>query len=433
MDTCGATKTKIMKIRDLYSKAETEKQSRWLLALSIIAPTILLIFVTSIAIYIASTAIHNKEKRQLDTISEAVAVLAFWDEETSVAETVSGCKVFYYNKKLDVINPEEGFAVKYTNQLEGTEVKVAEKQYLVRCGDIKMGNSQDLWYYIIYLDITADNKTINNVIWLSVAVFIVAFIVLFAVTYVLVQKQMSVYENSINRNNRLVSDISHEFNTPLAIIKSSMAQVLAKPEEKVEDISESLVTVTHEAGRLSRMVKDMLVLSRSDNERLIVEKKDCDITAIIKEVVEPFQMMCELEDKEMVIDLEDGVLSRTDEDKLRQSLIILLDNATKYTKEGESVSIRLYSTFSKFVIEVADTGDGVSDAELQNIFERFYRTDTSRTQETGGSGLGLSIVKAIMSALKGKVYASHNYPKGLKIILEFPKEKFTQILQTEKE
>ncbi len=112
-------------------------------------------------------------------------------------------------------------------------------------------------------------------------------------------------------------------------------------------------------------------------------------------------------------------------------IALTIDNATKYTKEGESITVRLYSTFTRFVIEVADTGDGVSDAELQNIFERFYRTDTSRTQETGGSGLGLSIVKAIMSALKGKVYASHNYPKGLKIVLEFPKEKFTQILQSE--
>ena len=109
-----------------------------------------------------------------------------------------------------------------------------------------------------------------------------------------------------------------------------------------------------------------------------------------------------------------------------------MDNATKYTKEGESITVTLYSTFSKYVIEVADTGDGVSDTELQNIFERFYRTDTSRTAETGGSGLGLSIVKAIMAALKGRVYASHNDPKGLRIDLEFPKEKFTQILQNEK-
>ncbi len=314
-----------MKIKDLYSKAETEKQSRLLLALSIIAPTILLIFVTSIAIYITSVAIHNKENRQLDTITEAVERLAFWDEESSVAETVSGCKVFYYNSKRDVVNPEEGFAPTYNPNLNDTDAKIADKSYLIRCGDIKMGNDQDLYWYIVYLDTTADNKTINNVIWSAVGVFVVAFIVLFAVTYALVQLQIGVYEKAINRNNRLVSDISHEFNTPLAIIKSSMAQILAKPDEKVENVSESLVTVTHEAGRLSRMVKDMLVLSRSDNERLVVEKTDCDVTSTIKEVVEPFQMMCELENKALIVDLEEGLKSRTDEDKLKQALIILLD------------------------------------------------------------------------------------------------------------
>ena len=131
----------------------------------------------------------------------------------------------------------------------------------------------------------------------------------------------------------------------------------------------------------------------------------------------------------MDIDIEEGILSRTDEDKLRQAIIILLDNATKYTREGEGVSVSLYTTFSKFVVEVADTGDGVDPSELQNIFERFYRVDKSRTSETGGSGLGLSIVKAIMIALKGKVYASINDPKGLRVVLEFPREKFTQNLQ----
>ena len=176
----------------------------------------------------------------------------------------------------------------------------------------------------------------------------------------------------------------------------------------------------------------MLVLSRSDNERMIIEKTNCDITAIVKEVVEPFQMMCELSNKEMILEIEEEVNSRTDADKLRQALIILLDNATKYTKEGESITVSLYTTFSKYILEVADTGDGVPDKDLQNIFERFYRTDKSRTSETGGSGLGLSIVKAIMIALKGKVYAMHNDPKGLRIVLEFQKEKFTQNLQSEK-
>ena len=212
-----------------------------------------------------------------------------------------------------------------------------------------------------------------------------------------------------------------------------MAQIMAAPEEKVEDISEPLVTVTHEAGRLSRMVKDMLVLSRSDNERIIIEKKNCDVSAIVAETVEPFQMMCELDNKEMILDIAENVKSRTDEDKLRQALIILLDNATKYTKPGETISVRLYTTLTRFVLEVADTGDGVPQSELKNIFERFYRTDKSRNSSTGGSGLGLSIVKAIMIALKGRVYAAVNYPKGLKVLLEFPKEKFTQNLQKESE
>ena len=420
-----------MKIKDTYGKVATERKSKQLLALSIIAPTILLIFLTLVTIYVTKGVFETKQSRQLDVIGEAVAACAFWDDNTGVAQAVSSCKVFYYDNTGKVVNGDdtEGiFAQNYSAALNNTQEKYSGNTYRIKADKMK-GNSHGLYYYIVYLDITQDLKTITTTVWTSIGALAIAIVVLVAVTYVLVMMQMRTYENSINRNNQLVSDISHEFNTPLAIIKSSMQQVLAAPESKIEDESDSLVAVTHEAGRLSRMVKDMLVLSRSDNQRLIIEKSNCDVTAIVKEVVEPFQMMCELDGKTMEIDIEEDVKSRTDEDKLRQAIIILLDNATKYTREGEGVSVSLYTTFSKFVVEVADTGDGVDPSELQNIFERFYRIDKSRTSETGGSGLGLSIVKAIMIALKGKVYASINDPKGLRVVLEFPREKFTQNLQ----
>ncbi|MCR4874232.1 MAG: HAMP domain-containing histidine kinase [Clostridia bacterium] len=420
-----------MKIKDTYGKVATERKSKQLLALSIIAPTILLIFLTLVTIYVTKGVFTTKQNRQLDVIGEAVAACAFLDDKTGVAQAVSSCKVFYYDNTGRVVNGDdtEGmFAETYSAALNNTQEKLGGLIYKIKADTMK-GNGHGLYYYIVYLDITQDNKTISTTIWTSIGALAIAIVVLVAVTYVLVMLQMRTYENSINRNNQLVSDISHEFNTPLAIIKSSMQQVLAAPESKIEDESDSLVAVTHEAGRLSRMVKDMLVLSRSDNQRLIIEKSNCDISAIVKEVVEPFQMMCELDGKTMDIDIEEGIKSRTDEDKLRQAIIILLDNATKYTREGEGVSVSLYTTFSKFIVEVADTGDGVDPSELQNIFERFYRVDKSRTSETGGSGLGLSIVKAIMIALKGKVYASINDPKGLRVVLEFPREKFTQNLQ----
>ena len=429
-----------MKINDLYSRAETEKQSRRLLAISIIAPTILLIMVVVMAVFTATNAIKSKQTRQLDVLSETAAAGRLWDQDKERPQNLSavGSKVFYYQRYdsergvYPARTPiDEGFAQVYDASLNNAQVEINGITYVCKTGDVA-GNSYGLYKYIVYLDIQEDIRTTQTFIWTSVLIFVMAFIILFAVTYALVMLQMRVYERSLNRNNRLISDISHEFNTPLAIIKSSMAQVLAEPDAKIEDKSESLVTVTHEAGRLSRMVKDMLVLSRSDNERLIIEKSNCDITAIVKEVVEPFQMMCELSNKEMFLELEEEIKSRTDADKLRQALIILLDNATKYTKEGESITVSLYSTFGKYVIEVADTGDGVPEKDLQNIFERFYRTDKSRTSETGGSGLGLSIVKAIMIALKGKVYAMQNDPKGLRIVLEFQKEKFTQNLQSEK-
>ena len=304
-----------MKINDTYSRKETEKRSRILLALSIIAPTILLVILTILNVIVSTNTIKAKQERQLDTIAEAVRVLAFWDEETGVAETVSACKVIYYTQDGSAKNIEPGFAEKYDISVNNVEVRVDGKDYKCRAGKMA-SNGDGLYNYVVYMDITSDNVNISRIIWMSAVILAVAFFVLLGMMHGLVNMQMKIYEKSINRNNQLVSDISHEFNTPLAIIKSSMAKIMAEPEEKVENVSESLVTVTHEAGRLSRMVKDMLVLSRSDNERLIVEKTNCDITAIVKEVVEPFEMMCELDHKKMIVDIEEGVAFRVDEDKV---------------------------------------------------------------------------------------------------------------------
>ena len=113
-----------MKINDLYSRVETEKQSRRLLALSIIAPTILLLLVVLMAIFSSRGTILTKQAKQLDVISEAVSNFKFWDEKTGVAEAVSGCKVVYYDKEGHAVNAEAGFPVQYDASLNNVEIKM---------------------------------------------------------------------------------------------------------------------------------------------------------------------------------------------------------------------------------------------------------------------------------------------------------------------
>ncbi len=101
-------------------------------------------------------------------------------------------------------------------------------------------------------------------------------------------------------------------------------------------------------------------------------------------------------------------------------MIILLDNAIKYTEENDKIEIKTYSKDNKCVIEVKDTGIGISDEGLKRIFERFYREDRARNRETGGTGLGLSIANVIVSEHNGTIKVSHNIPKGTVFTIRLP-------------
>lgn len=411
-----------------YGKKEVEKKSRNLLIVSLLTQSILLIIITVLVVSFVSINTEKGINEQLDLVYASAKEGLFLDNHINPAVLFPDCTIVYYYDNGKNINAKPGFAEYYDPLLDGQDVTVDKVQYRIKTGDMDNKGS-DAKHFIIYRDLSRDRERYYTIIWLAISLFAVIFAALALISFWIIQWQIKYYEHAVAVNNQLVSDISHEFNTPLAIIKASLGKILSEPDCKVEDVSESLVTVTHEAGRLNRMVRDMLILSRSDSERLILEMKNCNISKIVEDVVEPFNLMCELQNKTMHIEIQENVLSRMDEDKLRQSLIILLDNAVKYTAEGDSISVILKEGYTRYTITVADTGIGVAKEDLQHIFERFYRTDASRSLETGGSGLGLSIVKVIADALKGKVMAYQNKPKGFKVVLELPKEKFTQILQ----
>ena len=104
-------------------------------------------------------------------------------------------------------------------------------------------------------------------------------------------------------------------------------------------------------------------------------------------------------------------------------MIIILDNALKYTNEGDEIIISLRNGMFDAIIEVADTGIGITEETKEKIFERFYREDKARSRQTGGNGLGLSIAKTIVTDMKGKISVDHNSPKGTKFTITFPKTK----------
>lgn len=274
-------------------------------------------------------------------------------------------------------------------------------------------------YVRVYINLSQSDSMKDDILLICSLMITFAFLVQSLLGIIAVKRQTRPLVRSLERNTRLISDISHEFNTPLAIINTNISQVLANPDSKVEDVSEALVNAVNETQRLKRMIKEMMILSASDSNKTILNMEYADISDLTRDIVEPFAMMCEMDEKEFEDGITDDICMTTDKDKYRQMLIALLDNALKYTVSGEKVGVYLTRTETKILLSVRDTGKGVEESEMKKIFDRFYRSDESRNGKTGGSGLGLAIVKEIAATLGGKIFVRNNVPHGFVVEIEF--------------
>lgn len=221
------------------------------------------------------------------------------------------------------------------------------------------------------------------------------------------------------RQRRFVSDASHELRTPLATVRgyAELYRMGALPEAEVGG---TMLRIEDAARRMGKLVEELLTLARLDEGRpLAVVPVD-----LTKLATDSAQDLLALDPTREVQVLEGGsdVVVMGDPDRLRQVLTNLIGNVARHTPAGSPVEIVVEQAPGRAVLEVRDHGAGISAAEQERIFERFYRADESRTRETGGSGLGLAIVAAIVGAHGGTVRALETPGGGLTIRIELPTE-----------
>ena len=216
---------------------------------------------------------------------------------------------------------------------------------------------------------------------------------------------------------RLSADVAHELRTPLATLQShleAMIDGIWKPD------NERLKSCHEEILRINRMVGDLERLAKYEGENLVLNKADHDLSELIQHIINNF----ENDFKSKGIDISfNGVEERinADKDKISQVMVNLISNALKYTHQFGSVEIHVKGSDTETEIGVKDTGMGIPPEDLPYIFERFYRADKSRNRMTGGSGIGLAIVKAIVEAHKGSVMVKSDLDKGTEFIVILPK------------
>ena len=212
-----------------------------------------------------------------------------------------------------------------------------------------------------------------------------------------------------------VANVSHELRTPLASIKGYSETLLDGSLEDVETGKGFLRIIDRHATRMSRLIDDLLILSKLESHQMTIESAPVDLSDIITSTVKGFEKQALNKGLRLSASAQEGLPAVLgDRDRLEQVVVNLLDNAIKYTPPGGSVVISAARAGQSVRVDVSDTGIGIPPEDLGRIFERFYRVDKARSRELGGTGLGLAIVKHIIQVHNGRLHVQSVPGKGSK-------------------
>lgn len=223
-------------------------------------------------------------------------------------------------------------------------------------------------------------------------------------------------EANIEKQKQFISDASHEIKTPLTVIKSYADLLRRRGIQNKEMTIEAIESIYSEATRIQIMTERFLDLAHTEEENHL-EIKKIPLLSLCQNIITQLK---EAYKRDLVLHCHQPSLAvDADEFKLRQAIIILLDNAIKYSTD--QIDIFLEENDQFIIIRVKDYGIGIPEIEIDNIFERFYRVDKARSRETGGTGLGLSIAKNIMKQHNGEIKVKSSEGKGTEVSLFLPK------------
>lgn len=316
----------------------------------------------------------------------------------------------HINLNKDNVNVKQTLVVKNMN-FRSILIKVSKKNN----NPMYAGN-----YVLIMQNIDTQIQAIDNFEKILIITFFLFWVIALLISYILARINMLPIVKSWKQQTEFVNDAAHELRTPLTIIQGKLEYMLTKPNQTILDEAEAISVSLDEVNRLNSLTNNLLVLARSDSA---TTKYNFELTKpefFLKDPIEPFKDIINSQSKVFQINLNSHPTLNLDRDKIKQLLIILLDNATKYTPKNGTIKIYDQVEGSKYQFIISDTGVGVPDDEKNKIFGRFYRVDKSRNTNSGGHGLGLAIAKQIVGLHHGHIFVRDNLPHGSEFVVELP-------------
>lgn len=250
----------------------------------------------------------------------------------------------------------------------------------------------------------------------------ICLIFVFGVSVLLAQIAIKPIQEAWQRQLDFTADASHELRTPLAVMQTNLEIVLDNTEETVESQMMWLDNVMNENKRMATLVDDLLTLSRSDTNEQMLNLETFDLAQTIEETLEPYYPVGEKQEVEIIFNnnLENTLNFYGDSKRIKQLIIILIDNALKYMNRSGKITVEVELKGKQIELQVKDTGEGIDEGELKKVFNRFYRVDKASSRKKGGSGLGLAIAKWIVESHKGTIEVKSEIDKGTDFKIKLP-------------
>ena len=334
--------------------------------------------------------------------------------------------------KLDTIltNMTDGIiAVASTGEIIHTNPAVYDI-FSISKEDIENKNFDDIAdrmnWRINHEDLFTNSEKANNILVIN-DLIIKTNVVLFGneknetMGAIIVLQDVTEQEKLDRMRKEFVANVSHELRTPLTTIKSYTETLLDGAMESKEYTVNFLKVIDSETERMTRLVKDLLQLSKLDYDNTQWNMKKFSIYKIVSECV--YKMNISAKQKRQVLEFNSDLdipEIMGDKDRIEQVIVNILSNAIKYTPEKGKISVNLSLEEDNIIVKVADTGIGIPKEDLPRLFERFYRVDKARSRMLGGTGLGLSIARQIVEAHKGKIRIQSEYGQGTQVFISLP-------------
>jgi heavy metal sensor kinase len=228
-------------------------------------------------------------------------------------------------------------------------------------------------------------------------------------------------EGAVRRITQFTADASHELRAPVSLIRTTAEVAIQRKDRTAEEYFEALKEILEESERTSQVVDSLMLLARADSGKETLECSSADACVIVRAAADQGEKLARNHGLQFAVTLPQGPIPiQADTSTLRRALLILIDNAVKYTRPGGSVKMNLKMDRHFAIISVSDTGIGIAKADLPHIFDRFWRADKARSREQGGAGLGLSIAKWIVEMHRGSIDVESELGKGSRFHVRVP-------------